>query len=149
MTLRSVKHTRYEGGGGRKKKNQTALKSHVSHAQTSANRQLRPQLARTLTSAQECVSNGATTSAFGVRLPWSNFYLLLIEDRRRRHTFEESLNGFVDAVLKMLQHQHNLVVTFVGHDSPDSTDLQKTETRVLLDQSEDTLMHWLQLLLLV
>lgn len=39
------------------------------------------------------------------------------------HTFQEGLNGLVDAVLEMLQHQHDLVVTFVGDDCPDGTDL--------------------------
>lgn len=35
------------------------------------------------------------------------------------------MNGFVDAVLKMLQHQHDLVVAFVGDDGPDGADLQR------------------------
>lgn len=41
------------------------------------------------------------------------------------HTFQESLNGFVDTVLKMLQYQHNLIVAFVGNNSSDSTDLER------------------------
>lgn len=56
------------------------------------------------------------------------------------------MNGFVDAVLKMLQHQHDLVVAFVGDDGPDGADLQRKrekkkqeeEKSLLLDQSEDT-----------
>lgn len=44
-------------------------------------------------------------------------------DRRGSGTFEESLDGFVHAVLKMLQHQNDLVVALVGDDGPDGVDL--------------------------
>lgn len=44
----------------------------------------------------------------------------------------------------MLQHQHDLVVTFVGDDGPDGADLQEKKTKqeedksLLIDQCEDT-----------
>lgn len=58
--------------------------------------------------------------------------------RTEKCTFHKGLDSPVHAVLKVLQHQDDLVVAFVGHNSSDSTDLQvgerKTQSKVLVSQ---------------